>query len=108
MYLGETIIANAWSNVSGRGYVKANDFIDVKRDTEDDDPPTASSSKGKSASGSGSKKGDGKKQMKLSSMLKPLPPKPVKKKKGDTIVRLVNKKGFGGCLRLNNRVLHTH
>ncbi|KAJ2927694.1 hypothetical protein H1R20_g9394, partial [Candolleomyces eurysporus] len=94
MYLGETIIANAWSNVSGRSYVKINDFIDVKRDTEDDEPPAASSSKTKSTTSSDSKKKDGKKQMKLSSMLKPLPSKPVKKKKGDTIVRLVNKKGF--------------
>ncbi|RXW22669.1 hypothetical protein EST38_g3186 [Candolleomyces aberdarensis] len=105
MYLGETIIANAWSNVSGRNYVKVNDFIDVKRDTEDDEPPAASSSKTKSTTSSASKKKDGKKQMKLSSMLKPLPPKPVKKKKGDTIVRLVNKKEFGGCLHLNSTAL---
>ncbi|KAF5323584.1 hypothetical protein D9611_005558 [Ephemerocybe angulata] len=94
MYLGETIIANAWSNVSGKGYVKVNDPISLQRDAEDADSAPSSSTKLKGKGSGPEKKAAGKKQMKLSSMLKPTPAKNFKKKKNDTIVRLVNKKGF--------------
>jgi len=94
MYLGETIITNAWSNVSGKGYVKVNDPIDIRRDTEDDNPPPITSSKSKPTKTTSDKKGSSKKQTKLS-FQQAAPTKVVKKKKRDTIVRLVNKKGFG-------------
>jgi DNA repair protein RAD5 len=94
-YIGEVLIPNAWSNVSGKGYVKPNDHVIVKRDADD---PGPAPSKSKVANRSNEKmKSDGKKQITLATMLKSQPPKAAKKKKGDTIVRLVNKKGFGMC-----------
>ncbi|PPQ79873.1 hypothetical protein CVT25_002929 [Psilocybe cyanescens] len=95
-YLGEVVVPNAWSNVSGKGYVKVNEFIKIQRDQKDD--PKVGPSKGEaSKSMSGKKKADGKRQITLSNMLKPQAPKAnnARKRKGDTIVRLVNNKGFG-------------
>jgi len=90
-YLGEIIIPNAWSNVSGKGYVKPNETVLVKR--EERDAPRASTSKPKPTTVSSGKK----KQISIATMLKPQPAKPskTKKKKTDNIVRLVNNKGFG-------------
>ncbi|KAG2022727.1 DNA repair protein RAD5 [Coprinopsis cinerea AmutBmut pab1-1] len=93
-YLGEVIIPNAWSNVSGKGYIKVNDSFALKRDVEQDEDYKTNSSKTKSSAASKPKKGDGKKQMTLSAMMKPQPPKNLKRKKADTIVRLVNTKGY--------------
>ncbi|KAJ3518013.1 hypothetical protein NLJ89_g135 [Agrocybe chaxingu] len=89
-YLGELIVPNAWSNVSGKGYVKPNDAVLVKRDKEHVSKPSTAKPK----PGNGKKKPDGKKQITLAAMLKPQPAKPSKKKKPDSIVRLVNGKGF--------------
>ncbi|KAF9011125.1 SNF2 family N-terminal domain-containing protein [Cyathus striatus] len=88
-YIGEIIIPNAWSTISGKGYVKANDSVQVRR--EEQDPPKGSSSK--LSSSSKKKSSDGKKQMSLTSMLKPQTTKRSQKKKGDNIVRLLNKFG---------------
>ena len=92
MYLGEVVIPNAWSNVSGRGYVKPNETVLVKR--EEQDLPQAGTSKPKPTTVQSSKK----KQISIATMLKPQPvktSKSAKKKKTDSIVRLVNNKGFG-------------
>jgi len=95
-YLGEVVVPNAWSNVSGKGYVKLNESILVQREQEDDH--RLSTSKSKASNGASvKKKADGKKQLTLATMLKSQPQKSTKKKKTDTIVRLVNKKGFGTC-----------
>ncbi|TFK26658.1 DNA repair protein RAD5 [Coprinopsis marcescibilis] len=96
-YLGEIIVTNAWSNVSGK-YIKIGELFQVKRDDDDDvSESKASSSKpsgsSKSSTSSGKKKGDGKKQMSLTAMLKPQVPRNFKKKNADTIVRLLNMKG---------------
>ncbi|KAF9532114.1 SNF2 family N-terminal domain-containing protein [Crepidotus variabilis] len=88
-YLGELIVPNAWSNVSGKGYVKINDTILVRKDEDESEPPT----KSKAPAVNTKKKSDNKKQLKLSSMLKVQPAKGSKKKK-DNIVRLVNQAGF--------------
>lgn len=91
-YLGEVIIPNAWSNVSGKGYVKPNETVLVKR--EGQDVPRASTSKPKSTTVPSGKK----KQISIATMLKSQPAKTfksAKKKNMDNIVRLVNKKGFG-------------
>ena len=88
-YLGEVVISNAWSNVSGKGYVKPNETVVVKR--EEQDLPQAGTSKPKPTTVQGGKK----KQISISTMLKPQPAKSTKKKKKDNIVRLVNNKGFG-------------
>lgn len=90
-YLGEVVVPNAWSNVSGTGYVTTNESVMIHRErqgTEPTKPKPATSTNGK-------KKADGKKQVTLTSMLKSQPPKVNKKKKTDNIVRLVNTKGFG-------------
>ena len=89
IYLGEVIISNAWSNVSGKGYVKQNEAVIVKR--EEQDLPQAGTSKPKpTAVQSGNKK-----QISIATMLKPQPAKSTKKKKKDHIVRLVNNNGSG-------------
>lgn len=88
-YLGEVVIQNAWSNVSGKGYVKQNETVLVKR--EEQDVSQAGTSKPKPTTGK-------KKQISIATMLKPQPAKTsksMKKKKTDNIVRLVNIKGFG-------------
>ncbi|KAG6874399.1 hypothetical protein C0995_015135 [Termitomyces sp. Mi166 len=89
-YLGEVLVPNAWSNVSGKGYIKINEPVKLHRDVPEE--PKAGPSKSNGAQG---KKGDGKKQMSLKAMLKPQPSKAKKKIKGDTIVRLMNGKGTG-------------
>ncbi|KAG6854152.1 hypothetical protein C0991_010063 [Blastosporella zonata] len=88
-YLGEILVPNAWSNVSGKGYIKNNQAVTIHRDEQDDPLPGPSKSNG----AQGKKKGDGKKQMSLTAMLKPQPSKAKKKVKGDNIVRLLNSKG---------------
>ncbi|KAF8807924.1 DNA repair protein RAD5 [Phlegmacium glaucopus] len=91
IYLGEVIIPNAWSNVSGKGYVKPNETVLVKR--EERDVPQARTSKPNPTAVPSSKK----KQISIATMLKPQPARPsksAKKKKTDNIVRLVNNKGF--------------
>ena len=90
-YLGEIVIPNAWSNVSGKGYIKPNDSVIIKRD---EDEPVPGPSKAKPANNAKEKKSD-KRQITLATMLKPQPSKPTRKRKTDTIVRLVNTKGFG-------------
>ena len=91
-YLGEVLITNAWSNVSGKGYVKPNESIQIQRDEVAAPKPGPS----KQAKSVNKKSGDGKKQLSLATMLKPQPTNNFKKKKKvDTIVRLVNSRGFG-------------
>ena len=89
IYLGEVVITNAWSNVSGKGYVKQNETVVVKR--EEQDLPQAGTSKPKPMAVQNGKK----KQISITTMLKPQPVKSTKKKKKDNIVRLVNNKGSG-------------
>ncbi|KAH7922804.1 hypothetical protein BV22DRAFT_1016617 [Leucogyrophana mollusca] len=94
-YLGSFLVGNAWSTVKGKGYVNSGEEIRVERD----EPDGGSSSKpAPTASGSGKGKKGGvpdkkKKQLSLSAMLKPQPPK-LAKRKTDTVVRLTNKRGF--------------
>jgi DNA repair protein RAD5 len=87
-YLGEVVVPNAWSNVSGTGYITTNESVVIHRERQGTQPKPSTSTNGK-------KKTDGKKQVTLTSMLKSQPPKVNKKKKTDNIVRLVNNKGFG-------------
>ncbi|KAF9566925.1 DNA repair protein RAD5 [Agrocybe pediades] len=89
-YIGEMLIPNAWSNVSGKGYVKINDPIRVQREEFDEVKPGPSSSKSKQET----KKQSGKKQLTLSTMLKSQPMKAKQKKSSENIVRLVNNRGF--------------
>ena len=90
-YLGEILVPNAWSNVSGKGYVKPNEPIQIKRDERNETKQGPS----RSSSAQGKKKGDNKKQLSLTAMLKSQPAKSSKKKKTDNIVRLFNSRGFG-------------
>ncbi|KAG6911324.1 hypothetical protein DXG01_000995 [Tephrocybe rancida] len=90
-YLGEVLVPNAWSNVSGKGYIKCNQVVKIHRDEQEEPNPGPSKSNG----AQGQKKGNGKKQISLTAMLKPQPSKNKKKVKGDNIVRLLNSKGTG-------------
>ncbi|KAG6851386.1 hypothetical protein H0H93_005784 [Arthromyces matolae] len=87
-YLGEILVPNAWSNVSGKGYISLNEPVKVHRD-EQYVPQTGPSK----SNGTQAKTGGTKKQISLKAMLKPQPSKAKKKVKGDTIVRLLNIKG---------------
>lgn len=89
-YIGEVLVPNAWSNVSGKNYIKVNDAVQVKRDEQDDLQPAALSRN------LTSKKQTGKKQLSLKAMLPSRPGKlTTRKKKVDNIIRLYNTRGFG-------------
>ncbi|KIJ22170.1 hypothetical protein PAXINDRAFT_64144 [Paxillus involutus ATCC 200175] len=89
-YLGSFLVANAWSTVKGKGYIKPGDEIRIERDSPDDASSSASlSRKGKKETEDKGKK----KQLSLKAMLKPQPTK-FGKRKADTVVRLTNKGGF--------------
>ena len=91
-YIGEILVPNAWSTLSGRGYISPGDPITLKRDTNSD--PTPSKPSKAPGPAKGKKSSDGKKQLQLS--FKTTTSKaPPKRKKGDTIVRLANKQGVG-------------
>ncbi|KAK7064681.1 DNA repair protein RAD5 [Favolaschia claudopus] len=83
-FLGEMVFAHAWSNVSGKGYIKVGEEVKIMREMQDS----------KKTGGKEKKKtGDGKKQMSLVSMFKQ-PANLSKNKKTDNIVRLYNSRGF--------------
>ncbi|KAH9949377.1 SNF2 family N-terminal domain-containing protein [Amylocystis lapponica] len=88
-YLGSFLVGNAWSTVSGTGYVKPGDGICIVRDSQEDVPPP----KAKKAKVQDTKGKGGKKQLSLTTMLKAQPQKPAKKKQ-DLVVRLTNQGGF--------------
>ncbi|KAJ3983293.1 RAD5-like protein [Lentinula detonsa] len=91
VYIGEFLVPNAWSSISGSGYVKINDIVNIERDT-DHSRPSEQVEKGKKAVDKHKSNG-GKKQVSLVAMLKAQPIKVSKKRTNDTIVRLVTKKG---------------
>lgn len=86
-FLGSIVVANAWSTVKGKGYIKNGDPILVEWDRlKQEDPP---------------RKGDKKKplqkrgkQLTITALMKPRQDN-FKKKKQNDIVRLTNKGGFG-------------
>lgn len=86
-YIGEFVVPNAWSNVSGK-YIKRNDVVRIERDQRDGSQPNSSEKKGKP-----NKKGDSKKQLSIATMFKPQPVQ-LSKRKADSIVRLLNSRGF--------------
>ena len=87
-FLGSIVVANAWSTVKGKGYVKNGDPILVEWDRlkQEDDLPKKSNKK-KSLQ----KKG---KQLTITALMKPRQEN-FKKKKRNDIVRLTNRGGFG-------------
>ncbi|KAJ7070484.1 DNA repair protein RAD5 [Mycena amicta] len=89
-YIGDLVWAHAWSNVSGKGYIKPGEEVKIMREPKSDKPNTTQSKPAK-----GKKAGDGKKQMSLAAMLKqPAKASTAMSKKRDTIVRLYNSRGF--------------
>lgn len=99
-YVGEMLVPNAWSTVSGKGYVKPNENISVKRDEDEESKPA----KPRLVKGASTKKSKHKKQMTLTSMLK-TPSQKAPKKKTDTIVRLVNERNVGVYTCISNTLL---
>ncbi|KAK0465497.1 P-loop containing nucleoside triphosphate hydrolase protein [Desarmillaria tabescens] len=87
-YIGEFVVPNAWSNVSGKGYVKRNDIVRIERDQKDRSQSTPGEKKEKPTM-----KGNGKKQLSIATMFRPQPVQPSRKK-GDSIVRLLNSRGL--------------
>ena len=87
-FLGSIIVANAWSTVKGKGYVKNGDPIFVEWDRlKQEDPPPRKRDKKKSLQ----KKS---KQLTITALMKPRQDN-FKKKKQNDIVRLTNRGGFG-------------
>jgi DNA repair protein RAD5 len=88
MYIGDLPVDGAWSTVSGTGYIKVGDSVLIRREG------TNKESFGITVqSGNKTKKSGGGKQVSLTSMLKPQGTRSTKKV--DTVVRIVNNKGFG-------------
>ena len=95
VYLGSFIVGNAWSTVRGKGYCRAGDEIVISRDDPDGPSPSSSKPEGKTKMQRGAVKGKtgAKKQLTLATLIK----QPAKaKKKTDTAVRIMNRRGFGG------------
>lgn len=88
MYIGDLPVDGAWSTVSGTGYVKVGDSVLIRREASNKESSSANAQ-----SGNKSKKIRGGKQVTLTSMLKPQGTRSTKKV--DSIVRIVNNKGFG-------------
>ncbi len=88
MYLGYFLVDNAWSTVKGTGYIKPGDEILIEREEMDKSPPPPQKKSVK-------KGADGKKQLTIATMFKPAPAKAAAKKKQDSVVRIMNAKGFG-------------
>lgn len=92
-FIGEFLIPNAWSNVSGRGYIKPNDIVQILRNKPSDNPKSTKQTR------SAETKTGKKKQISIATMFKPQTAKPFNRKKADTNVRLYNSKGFGTLFR---------
>ncbi|KAJ7642840.1 SNF2 family N-terminal domain-containing protein [Mycena rosella] len=88
-YIGEMVFGHAWSNVSGKGYIKIGDEVKIMREPKEDSKKAGNSK----TAPKGKKTGDGKKQMSLTAMMKQ-PAKGFKNKKTDNIIRLYNSRGF--------------
>lgn len=91
-FLGSIVVANAWSTVKGKGYIKNGDAIFVEWDRlkqEDELPRKADKKK------LPQKKG---KQLTITALMKPRQDN-FKKKRQNDIVRLTNRGGFGELLQ---------
>ena len=87
-YIGEFIVPDAWSSVSGHGYVTKNEEVYLKR-------INASESKEVKSTVKSAIKG-GKRQLSIANMLKGQPSKASsRQKKIDNVVYIVNKNGSG-------------
>ena len=90
-FLGSIVVANAWSTVKGKGYIKNGDslFVEWDRLKQEDEPSRKSNQK------SLRKKVN---QLKITALMKPRQEN-FKKKKPNDIVRLTNRGGFGEFLQ---------
>jgi DNA repair protein RAD5 len=94
IYIGSFIVGNAWSTVKGKGYVNSGDEIQVEREDQDEGfsvKETAVAAKAKKGKPADKKKT---KQLSIATMMKAPQPK-GSKKKTNTVVRLINSRGFG-------------
>lgn len=88
LYIGEFIVPNAWSSVSGHGYVMKNEEVYLKRINASESKEVKSTAKGAIKGGKG--------QLSIANMLKGQPSKASsRQKKVDNIVYIVNKNGSG-------------
>ncbi|KAF8831949.1 hypothetical protein HHX47_DHR1000904 [Lentinula edodes] len=93
IYVGEFLVPNAWSSISGSGYVTTNDNVRIERDV--DYSKTSEVSKKRKGKGKekANEKNGGKKQVSIKSMINAQPVKAPNKRTTDTIVRLVTTRG---------------
>ena len=90
-YIGEFIVPNAWSSVSGHGYITRDEEVYVKRINTATSKDVKSTVKGVTK--------DGKRQLSLATMLKGQSSKTSsKQKKINNVVYLANKNGTGAQL----------
>lgn len=85
-YIGEFIVPNAWSSVSGHGYITRDEEVYVKRINVSTSKEVKSTVKGVTK--------DNKKQLSIATMLKG-PSKASSKQKINNVVYLANKNGIG-------------
>jgi len=96
-FLGSIVVANAWSTVKGKGYVKNGDpiFVEWDRLEQEDNLPRKSNKK-KPLKGKG-------KQLTITALMKPRHEN-FKKRKQNDIVRLTNRGGFGELANQSSRI----
>jgi DNA repair protein RAD5 len=87
-FLGSIVVANAWSTIKGKGYIKNGDaiFVEWDRLKQEDQPPRKTDKKKPPQ-----KRG---KQLTITALMKPRQEN-FKKKKQNDVVRLTNRGGFG-------------
>ncbi|KAF9074978.1 SNF2 family N-terminal domain-containing protein [Rhodocollybia butyracea] len=93
IFLGEFLVPNAWSAISGSGYVKTNDMVKIEREVDHSNYADPDAKRKTKAYGKKKTNGSGMKQVSLASMLKSQPTKAFKRKTSDIIVRLVTDRG---------------
>jgi DNA repair protein RAD5 len=88
-FLGSIVVANAWSTVKGKGYIKNGDPVLVEWDKlkQEEELPRKSDKKKLPKKGG--------KQLTITALMKPRQENFKRKKKQNDIVRLTNRGGFG-------------
>ncbi|KAJ3890429.1 DNA repair protein RAD5 [Lentinula edodes] len=93
IYVGEFLVPNAWSSISGSGYVTTNDNVRIERDVDYSKISEVSTKRKGKGKEKANEKNGGKKQVSIKSMINAQPVKAPNKRTTDTIVRLVTTRG---------------
>ncbi|KAJ3814435.1 DNA repair protein RAD5 [Lentinula aff. lateritia] len=93
IYVGEFLVPNAWSSISGSGYVTTNDNVRIERDVDRSKTSEVSTKRKGKGKEKATEKNGGKKQVSIKSMVNAQSVKGPNKRTADTIVRLVTTRG---------------